>query len=293
VTPFHRHSGIHAVQALVSHALDNGPARQAALDGYVTESRLPCANLDLVLGRSGTLLGAAILHEAMEGARYADLTGLVALGNDTLRDIWAELGTLPPIADGTRQRYLGVAHGWAGFLLATLRWCATAGAPRPAGLEERLAQLAELARPEGTGLRWPSVNDTGSSMPGWCNGSSGFVHLWTAAHTAFRDDRWADLAERAAWDAYLTPGIAQLCCGLAGQAYALLELYRHTGERRWLTAAAELAVRAAADVTPVRDGSDGRYIPGSLHKGELGVAVLAADLARPETASMPFFGSMR
>ena len=60
-----------------------------------------------------------------------------------------------------------------------------------------------------------------------------------------------------------------------------------------LTAAAELAVRAAADVTPVRDGSDGRYIPGSLHKSELGVAVLAADLARPETASMPFFGSMR
>jgi hypothetical protein len=183
----------------------------------------------------------------LDGARYADLTGLVALGNDTLRDIWAELGTLPPIADGTRQRYLGVAHGWAG----------------------------------------------GFSMPGWCNGSAGFVHLWTAAHTAFRDDRWADLAERAGWDAYLTPGIAQLCCGLAGQAYALLELYRHTGERRWLTAAAELAVRAAADVTPVRDGSDGRYIPGSLHKGELGVAVLAADLARPETASMPFFGSMR
>ena len=32
---------------------------------------------------------------------------------------------------------------------------------------------------------------------------------------------------------------------------------------------------------------------GSLHRGELGVAVLAADLARPETASMPFFGSMR
>ena len=29
----------------------------------------------------------------------------------------------------------------------------------------------------------------------------------------------------------------------------LLELYRHTGERRWLIAATELAVRAAADVT--------------------------------------------
>ena len=59
-----------------------------------------------------------------------------------------------------------------------------------------------------------------------------------------------------------------------------------------MTAATELAVRAAADVTPVAT-ADGRYIPGSLHKGELGVAVLAADLTRPEIASMPFFGSMR
>lgn len=37
----------------------------------------------------------------------------------------------------------------------------------------------------------------------------------------------------------------------------------------------------------------GGYIPGSLHKGELGIAVLAADLTRPEIASMPFSGSMR
>ena len=132
VTPFHRRSGLYAVQALASHSLDNPGARQAALDGFVAESRQPCENLDVTLGRSGTLLGAAILYEAVAGARYADLTGLVVLGNDTLRDIWAELGSLPPIADGTRQRLLGVAHGWAGFLLATLRWCAVASTPRPA-----------------------------------------------------------------------------------------------------------------------------------------------------------------
>jgi eukaryotic-like serine/threonine-protein kinase len=317
VTPFHRRSGIHAVQALVSHSLANGEARRAALDGYVAESRQPCENLDLVLGRSGTLLGAAILHEAIGGAGGAgpagpagpvdDLAGLVALGNETMRDIWAELDTLPPIADGTQQRRLGVAHGWAGFLLATLRWCGVAGVPRPAAVGERLAQLAGLARPEGVALRWPWTNDGASSMPGWCNGSAGLVHLWTAAHAAFRDQQWADLAERAAWDAYLTPAIGQLCCGLAGQAYALLELYRYAGERRWLTAATELATRAAASVTSsgttgadgtagLRSGGTpgaGGYIPGSLHKGELGIAILAADLTRPEIASMPFFGSMR
>ena len=148
VTPLHRGSGVGAVQALASHSLDNAWARQAALDGFVAESRQQCENLDLALGRSGTLLGAAILYEAIAGARYADLTGLVALGNDTLRDIWAELGTLPPIADGTSR----ATSAWprvAGFLLATLRWCAVAGVPRRATVEERLAHFAGLARPEG------------------------------------------------------------------------------------------------------------------------------------------------
>ena len=31
-------------------------------------------------------------------------------------------------------------------------------------------------------------------------------------------------------------------------------------------------------------------VSGSLHKGELGVALLACDVARPELAAMPFFG---
>jgi eukaryotic-like serine/threonine-protein kinase len=286
-TPFHRISGLHAVQALISHALDNVRARQRALDSFVVTSRRPCGNLDLVLGRTGTLLGAAILHEAVGGARHVDLSQVVALGDETLAGVWAELDAMPPVAASTEQRYLGVAHGWAGFLLATLRWCATTGTAIPPALPERLDQLAALVQPAGMGGRWPIANDGRSWSPGWCNGSAGHVHLWMAAHATLRDQRWADLAERAAWDAYTTPAVGQLCCGLAGQSYALLEWHRHTGERRWLAAATELAVRAAA---AIHTGNAADYVVGSLHKGEIGIAVLAADLARPEAAAMPFFG---
>jgi serine/threonine protein kinase len=289
VTPFHRISGLHAVQALISHALDNARARQRALDSFVATSRRPCGNLDLVLGRTGTLLGAAILHEAIGGARHVDLSQVVALGDGTLAGVWAELDAMPAIAACTEQRCLGVAHGWAGFLLATLRWCATTGAAVPPALPERLDQLAGLVQPAGMGGRWPVTNDGTTSSPGWCNGSAGHVHLWTAAHQALRDQRWADLAERAAWDAYTTPAVGQLCCGLAGQSYALLAWHRHTGEHRWLAAATELAARAAAEV---HTGNADGYILGSLHKGEIGIAVLAADLARPEAAAMPFFGQL-
>jgi hypothetical protein len=37
----------------------------------------------------------------------------------------------------------------------------------------------------------------------------------------------------------------------------------------------------------------GGYMPGRLHQGEPGSAVLAAGLTRPEIASMPSFTSMR
>jgi serine/threonine protein kinase len=296
ISPFHQASGVHAVQALVSHAMGDSYACQRALHGFVAESRHPCEALDVTLGRSGTVLATAILLEAIDGAPGADTAAMAELAATTLAGIWEELDAMPAIAAGGPLRNLGVAHGWAGILLTTLRWCRASSTLMPAGLEDRLDQLAELARPEGLGARWPWMHDptpgaAAPTMPGWCNGSAGFVHLWTQAHAVLRDDRWAALAERAAWDAYATrTSVTQLCCGLAGQAYAVLEMYRHSGEARWLTAASELGALAAAGLQ--RPAAE-RSTTASLHKGQVGVAVLAADLAEPEAAVMPFFGAER
>jgi serine/threonine-protein kinase len=73
---------------------------------------------------------------------------------------------------------------------------------------------------------------------------------------------------------------------LAGRAYGLLNLYKHTGEETWLERARVLATRAAGGRSD--RGSDGFDFSHSLYKGDVGVAVLAADLLRPEAASMPF-----
>ena len=96
--------------------------------------------------------------------------------------------------------------------------------------------------------------------------------------------RLPDLAEGAAWNAWEAgDGGGSLCCGLGGRAYALLNLHRHTGGREWLDRARDLANRAAQDVERASERED------SLYKGKIGVALLAADLAHPETAAMPFF----
>ena len=121
-------------------------------------------------------------------------------------------------------------------------------------------------------------------MSGWCNGACGYVFLWTLAHRLLDDPRYLELAYGAAWRSWDAPEqIVTLCCGLAGRAYALLNLYRHTNETVWLDRARDLALRAA------RTGDTTKEYPHSLYKGEFGLAVLAADLEQPNEATMPFF----
>lgn len=277
VSPFHTATGPRVVQALIAHALGDRSAQTRAVAGFLAAARAPCPNPDLTLGRSGLLLAAALLLDTVRSAGL-DETPLRELGGEILESLWAELDPLPPIPRCDERPNLGMAHGWAGYLYASLRWCRAAAVPPPERLEERLGELADLARPWESGLRWSWRDTPGTSyMPGWCNGSAGFVHLWTLA-------RYPALAEGAAWHAWEDPDTnGNLCCGLAGRAYALLHLHRHGGGPEWLDRARELADRAARTIDRTTDA------PDSLYRGRTGLAVLAADLTRPEAGVMPFF----
>lgn len=291
VSPYHTANGLFCVQALVSHAQGDGGTQREAVAAFLAGGRKPCENLDLTLGRSGVLLAAALLFDTLTGDANAEArTALTALGDSLLSDLWTELDAQPPIARCDRLANLGIAHGWAGYLYASLQWCRASGTPRPPRLEERLAELAATAQPWGRGVRWPwyGVEEghrrNAGSMPGWCNGSAGFVFLWTLAHRELGDARWLALAEAAAINAWESPeGNGSLCCGLGGRAYALLNYYRHAGGPEWLARARDLANRAALDIEKGSERED------SLYKGSIGVALLASDLAHPETAAMPFF----
>lgn len=287
VSPYHSPSGPRAVQALVAHALgDLGTQRRAAA-GFLEAVSQPCANPDLTLGRSGVLLAAAMLLDTLKDEELGKR--LRALGDGLLRDLWAEIDEQPPVLHAEAEwANLGMAHGWAGYLYATLRWCRSAGTARPERLEERLAQLAGCGRSAGRGLRWPWRDKGGglpAHMPGWCNGSAGFVHLWTLAARELDDPSWMAWAEGAAWNAWeAMDRNASLCCGLAGRAYALLDFWKHGGGEVWLQRARELAELAAVEIARFSEAAD------SLYKGEPGVASLVADLAKPEAAAQPFFG---
>ncbi len=284
ISPYHTASGVHCVQALIAHAMGDAAAQQGEIEHFIAASAAPCPDLDLTLGRSSSLLAASLLRDTAP-----DNDKLLGFGNARLAGIWEEVGVFPPIREFADISYLGIAHGWAGILYATMRWAEASGMPMPTSLRERLDQLAELAEHKGRGIRWPVYTETRSHklepyMAGWCHGSAGYVHLWMLAHRAFKDERYLGLAESAAWNAWEEPDAnGSLCCGLAGRAYALLNLHRATGGSEWLGRARHLANKAAG-------GIRSRDVPvNSLYKGEVGIAVLAADLSKPEWSSMPFF----
>ncbi len=288
VSLYHSPTGTRCVQALVAHALGNPGAHRQAVQEFLSAARQPCSNPDLSLGRSGVLLAAALLLDTFPAGPPSPRPELMAMGEELLAGLWEEIGVLPPIAGCAERPNLGMAHGWAGCLYATLQWCRAASRPLPPRVEERLRELGGCARPRGRGICWPWYGESGEdhgTMSGWCNGSAGFVFLWTLAHQRLGDPVFHALAEGAAWNSWEDPGgSANLCCGLAGRAYALLNFHKHEGGEEWLARARDLAERAA--LTFERGGAE---TPHGLFWGEAGVAALAADLGRPEGAAFPCF----
>jgi eukaryotic-like serine/threonine-protein kinase len=292
VSPYHTASGVHAVAALIALGAGNILAAQQSIEAYLRAVAGARGAGEIVLGRGGVLLVTALLVEAIPDSDYVRADALVRAGDVLYDELFAAMNALPAIAEPSTVEFTGIAHGWAGMLYALLCWLRVRRRGTAPELAERLAQLAAYARPAGKGVRfpWHAAEKPGGPffMPGWCNGSAGFVFLWNLAHAMFHEPRFAELAERAAANAAdALHEQDSLCCGLAGQSYALLNMYNHSGERGWLARAEKLAAAArhaaARQPHPLMSRSE------SLYKGDLGVAVLLAELRDPEFARMPFF----
>jgi eukaryotic-like serine/threonine-protein kinase len=282
VSPFHSASGIAAAQAFLGAATGDHARQQAALDDYRALTAPPCTNLDLTLGRSAVLLVAALLYASAD-PWWPAAGRLARYGDELCAGIWAEAGV------SSVPYYNGIAHGWAGLAYATLMWSSARGVDAPGEVRRVLDELAAAAEPHGRGARWPLTPPSGSAndefWPGWCHGNAGYVFLWNVAEQAYPGSGFGTVGVRAASLLEPSTGVTSLCCGSAGQAYAALNEYRATGDERWLRLAQRLAERGATSEAVAGDAPT----PLSLYKGQVGLALLALELARPELAMMPLF----
>jgi serine/threonine-protein kinase len=103
----------------------------------------------------------------------------------------------------------------------------------------------------------------------------------------YAEPAFLSLAEGCGWTTWDDRDMfPTLCCGLAGRAYGLLNLYRHTGDGEWLERARVLGQRAARAAEHPRARFD---FPLSLYKGTPGIVLLQTDLEHPEASCMPCF----
>ena len=281
-------AGPAGVLAVAEHRWPDAARRDRLAD--FARASLTSPALEPFYGHPGHMLVAAQLHTRTGEERWAELW---AAGAERLFETWEhndELGgwIWTQRLGKREQRYVGPAHGLVGNLHVLRRGGDLLPAGRRDEVERRAIEtVSRLAVVEDGRANWPPLAGGELAIDGrirvqWCHGAPGVLSsMWDAAPG---DDVWGELllaAGRLVWEAGPIRDAPGLCHGTAGNAYALLALWRRTGDEQWLERARAFALHAAAQVEEraARLGH-GRH---SLFTGDEGVALcLASCLAGDE-----------
>jgi hypothetical protein len=239
--------------------------------------------LEPMFGHPGHMLLAAQLHERNGEARWATLwaTGAERLFAEWQYDEALDAWFWTQRFEARESRYVGAAHGLVGNLQVLLRGGTLLPREQRDEVERRAVEtLSQLAVIEDGRANWPPT--VGAPLLAnerirvqWCHGAPGVITtLWD---TGQDDEAWNELllaAGRLVWEAGPLLNSPGLCHGTAGNAYALLALWRRTGDEQWLEHARAFAQHAAAQVEErARRLGHGRH---SLLTGDEGVALCLA-----------------
>jgi hypothetical protein len=233
--------------------------------------------MDLMWGAPGTLLAARAMLDWTGDARWATAwrdTAATLLRNRDPDGLW----TQPLILES--HRGLDPTHG----LVGNVRVLLDGGDLLVAGERNRLvrdakAVLRRAAVLEGGAANWPAgVGDSLLAADDeirmqWCCGAPGVI----VAAADYLDDDLLLAGGALVWQAG-PPAMSKgpgICHGTAGNGYALLKLFRRTGDEVWLDRARRFAIHALGQVERGRMARGrGRY---SLFTGDIGAAIFASD----------------
>jgi serine/threonine-protein kinase len=271
-------SGVRCVQALIALGLGRQRAARSAVALFLRLSEIAERRHELTIGKGGMLLGCALLLDSLPNSARQSRKQVRARGEQ----IYRQMIKLPTAGPALPVKRLGIAHGRAGILYALLLWHDATGRPVSPRLSAALKKLAEMGQEIGSAARWEHTQGKGEYWSGWCNGTAGYVFLWTLTARLLSHPGYLELAEMAAQHTWQVGSAnLSLCCGAIGDGYAYLNLYRATGKALWLQRARSSARLAMG----VEDHS--------LYRGRAGVVALLSDLDHPKTSWMPFFERTR
>ncbi len=202
--------------------------------------------LDTYNGGPGILLGAAFLKS---------LLGPILLEQGDVSfdhfDAVAEriLNDLTDTED--KILYLGFAHGRAGILFSLLRWYEVKGTGVPRSLVAMLDKHITLSETFEDMAYWPITTDPDEDRfwSGLCNGASGHLLLYSLAYSMLGSDDYFSVAEKSANFVLKNGGQSgiSLCCGMVGEAFALMHWARRSNSRSWQLRSENLIRRSILD----------------------------------------------
>jgi len=224
---------------------------------------------ELMWGTPGTLLASALMFEWTGDERWRVAwqgSAAALLARRDTEGLWTQR------LYGDAVRMLSPIHGAVGNVQVLCRLLDDAARTRLQ--QETAAMLADAAVIEDGLANWPhEVQGDPPALLRWCSGGPGIV----ASAAGYLDEELLLAGARLVWGAGPF-GVADgpgICCGTAGNGYALLEVFERTGDERWLDRARRFAVHALEQVANDREvGAPGWW---GLWQGDPGVALFAAD----------------
>jgi hypothetical protein len=242
------------------------------------EQNIPNPTNEALWAAPGTMLGAWHMWKWTGERRWHDLF------LDNVEQLWrtwlpsdeAPCHLWTQDLHGDVIQYLGAGHGFAGNAYPLLRGAALLSAERRELLYDRCVEtLRATALLEGDGANWPESPRPGrrKALVQWCHGAPGIV----TALANFPQHRSSDMdamlvrAGTTVWTAGPLAKGYGLCHGTAGNGYALLKLYRRTGDSVWLARARSFAMHAIAQSERTRQQHGRRRY--MLWTGDPGLAV--------------------
>ncbi len=237
--------------------------------------------LEALWGSPGSLLASVHMAEATGEVRWREQLerGLAVLWEAMVFDV--PLGAWLWVQDmyGTRCRYLGAGHGFAGNVFPAVRGARLLPqALADAFATRALRTLSATAMHDGPCVNWEPIHDpTGTLRKKWlvqdCHGAPGIACRLADAPRTPEWDALLQGAAEATWQAGpLEKGVG-LCHGTAGNGYALLKLWQRSGDAIWLGRARAFAMHAIEQVQRFADRSG--QTRHSLWTGDIGVALFA------------------
>lgn len=262
------------------------PSAQLADAIYrAVEGNLENPAREFMWGAPGTMLAALFMHECTAESRWKELyvRNVTHILSEMVKVSGLDCYTWSQDLYGQTSLYLGAVHGFAANVFAIMRGRALLD-PETITLVASLVAdtLAKTATVEGDFANWPPDVRGGNLLVQHCHGAPGMINcladLPAGADAEF--DRLLEKGGELIWRAGpLTKG-PNLCHGTAGNGYAMLKLFRRTGEAKWLDRARAFAMHAIEQSEQhANKYGQRRY---SLWTGDLGLAVYLWDCIHGE-----------